>query len=337
MPQRLLLVSLMFLLTCTACSEDDAISPGTDPAENNNTGENNATNNSNSANNASNNSTPNNAANNAANNSTFENNSVGLCGNETAFFEDIDGDGFGDTDSLMRAMEPIDGFAPASGDCALDDASRNPDAHEICNDILDDDCDGEDMECPTTQANDLNLPGWDCNGDAPANVYAWAKFEQGNGYYQDGGCFVFFEGLPGEFYVQHNLEPIAREGSEDGCLDTRNGCVCPSGGTWPSYDRRLYAFTRQAQTDDCPEISVRDHAGEEQVVSNKCRKYLYQLHFYDIPYSYIASGTDALEDRLAAFPQVEVACAEDAPHANLPYASLMTTNIMRNDNFSSME
>ena len=98
--------------------------------------------------------------------------------------------------------------------------------------------------------------------------------------------------------------------------------------------RRFYAFTLAG--DDpatCAPIEIIDHGGETQPVSNDCRKYLYQLHFYDIPYSFIAAGREAIDRRLTLFPTVEVACAADRPHANLPYQSLLTAPIRRNPNY----
>ena len=40
-----------------------------------------------------------------------------------------------------------------------------------------------------------------------------------------------------------------------------------------------------------------------------------------------------LQARLAAFPTIEVACAEDRPHANLPYATLMTAPVTLNPGY----
>ncbi len=68
-------------------------------------------------------------------------------------------------------------------------------------------------------------------------------------------------------------------------------------------------------------------------MSNSCRKYLYQLHDYDIAYSHVATTVDALERRLSAFPSVEIACLRDAPHRTLPFASLLTADIQRNPDF----
>jgi hypothetical protein len=213
-----------------------------------NNGDNSATNNS-AANNADNNATNNSAQNNADNNTNNAQNNSGepdansdgpLCGEQLAFYADEDGDSYGDEGVQECGDAAPEGFAARAGDCALGDASVNPGADEICNDNVDDDCQGGDAVCPTTQGNGVDVPAWDCEDESPpANVYAWAKFEQDQPYFQAGGCFVFFEGLAGEFYVKHNLQ---RANTSPDCAGI-NGCTCPSLNGWPSYDRRLYAFT----------------------------------------------------------------------------------------------
>ncbi len=252
---------------------------------------------------------------------------------DTTVYRDIDMDGFGDDNStILECLEedqlPSEGFVRQGQDCGPGDALRHPDAPEICGDWVDDNCDGSDAACPTTRPG-LNVPDWNCTGDAPSNVYAWARFEDGEGYFQDGGCFFFFEGAPGEFYVKRNIERV----SQDPNCERQRGCVCPSLNGWPSYDRRMYAFTSLPDLDNCEEISIRDHAGEEQPVSNGCRKYLYQMHFYDIPFSFIAADLETLQQRLTLHSTIEIACVEDAPHRNLPFQSLIDTTVEFNPDF----
>lgn len=252
------------------------------------------------------------------------------------FWADADADGHGEPGGMQiesNTCDVPDNYAPNMDDCADDDPWRNPEASEICGDNLDDDCDGSDADCPETAPLGMNEPDWDCTGDAPANVYAHAYFPDGDEYFQAGGCFVYFEGSPGQFFVQRkNLE---RTNQDAGC-EQINGCTCPSLNGWPAYDRRMYAFNLAGTPEECEQISIRDHAGEEQVVSNHCRKYLYQLHFYDIPYSFVTDDVSELDRRLTLFPTVEIACAEDAPHANLPFESLRSAAVVRNPGFTPM-
>ena len=260
---------------------------------------------------------------------------AGMCEDLTVYV-DRDGDGYGTDEMIemacLRPAEELSGYARNADDCAPGDVWRNPGAEEICNDNVDDDCDGDDAPCPETNAADLDIPAWDCTGVPPPNVYAWARFADGGEHFMPGGCFVFFEGLKGEFYVQR--AQLTRSNQDASC-DTMNGCTCPSLNGWPAYDRRLYAYTLRGDADACAETSIIDHGGEDQPVSNHCRKYLYQLHFYDIPYNYVAGSVEGLQRRLELFPTVEIACAEDAPHANLPFVSLLTAPIERNPNFEA--
>ena len=257
---------------------------------------------------------------------------------DTELFRDDDQDGFGnDGDSILACVEVDEvrpGFAREAGDCGPGDPLRYPGAEGICGDRVDDDCVGGDEACPETSDAPPVIPDWDCSGDAPSSVYASARFADGQGYFRDGGCFFFFEGLPGEFYVKRNL---VRANDDPGCTGF-SGCTCPSLNGWPAYDRRMYAFTLQGSIDDCPDIWLRDHAqiDAELMVSNACRKYLLQLHD-TVPreVGFVTGNIENLEQRLRLYSSVEVACVEDRPHRNLPYQSLLQAEIVLNPNFQA--
>ncbi|MEZ4466616.1 MAG: hypothetical protein R3F43_19755 [bacterium] len=256
---------------------------------------------------------------------------------DVTLYPDADADGFGVAEGAQDVCvlpdETPAGFARRADDRGPADPWRHPGAPEICSDWLDDDCDGRDAPCPESRPG-VQVPAWACDDTPPpANVIAYARFPNGGGYFVDGGCFVFFEGLPGEFYVQRQ---VTRASNDPGCA-TINGCTCPSLNGWPAYDRRMYALTTVADTAECPTLAIIDHGGEQQPVSNDCRKYLYQMHFYDIPFSFVASGRGTLEQRLALFPTVEIACIQDRPHANLPYQSLLTSPIERNPGYRPLQ
>lgn len=249
-------------------------------------------------------------------------------------YEDSDDDGWGDQRvSQMACLAPgevIEGYVRNPGDCRPSDRLAHPDAEGICGDFVDDNCDGILAEpCPETQTASVDVPVWDCTGTAPNNVYAYARFDSGGGHYRDGSCFVFFEGLPDEFYVKHDFTRI----NQDPSCEQVNGCVCPSLNDWPSYDRRIYAMTTDGDRDPCNELQLNDRLGNGQPVSNDCRKYLYQMHFYDIPFTYMAGSLEALEARLSEYETLEVACLHDWPHANLPYQQLLGTPIVLNSGF----
>lgn len=61
------------------------------------------------------------------------------------FYQDVDGDGYGDTIFvLIDCNQPV-GYAPIFGDCAPDNEDIYPGATEIPNNGIDEDCDGADM------------------------------------------------------------------------------------------------------------------------------------------------------------------------------------------------
>ncbi len=270
---------------------------------------------------------------------------------DTELYTDTDGDGDAEPGATAETMcvvpgEATPGFGATMGDCAPADPWLASTREEICGDHYDDNCDASDdgEACPTTMAADIDVPDWDCvSGEAPANVYAHAHFPSGDGFFVDGACAIFFEGTEDLFYVKwQNLSPA--EGKTD--CDTYNGCVCPSS---PSYDRRLYALTSTGEA-DCATLAITDHAGNDQPVSNECRKYLYALHGsgelpffapdgqppFDLPFSHVATSLETLQARLELFPMVEVACIETLPHANLTYETLMEQAVVRNDGFQKM-
>jgi hypothetical protein len=90
---------------------------------------------------------------------------------ETWFF-DLDSDGYGDDENLILACDRIAGTVGVGGDC--DDTLRlvNPDGIEICNDGIDDNCDGEaddaddDLDLSTVEIwwADLDTDGYGAAG-----------------------------------------------------------------------------------------------------------------------------------------------------------------------------
>jgi len=62
----------------------------------------------------------------------------------SAFYQDSDGDGFGDPATSRLALEQPAGFVADNSDCRDDDATVNPGAKEVLSDGIDQDCDGVD-------------------------------------------------------------------------------------------------------------------------------------------------------------------------------------------------
>ena len=86
-----------------------------------------------------------------------EPNSIG----ELTWYADQDGDGFGDpANSVQACDQPFGGFVENSLDCNDLDPSVNPDAIEICFDLLDNDCDGVVDEQDQVWYQDLDGDGY---------------------------------------------------------------------------------------------------------------------------------------------------------------------------------
>lgn len=64
------------------------------------------------------------------------------------YYEDMDGDGYGNSNNTIVSCFPSAGFVVLNGDCDDSDDGLNPGAVEICNDGIDNDCDGlVDEDC----------------------------------------------------------------------------------------------------------------------------------------------------------------------------------------------
>jgi len=72
-----------------------------------------------------------------------------------AWYFDLDGDGFGDENSSETTCDPEPGMIETGGDCDDTDDEVNPLATEVCNDGVDNDCDGSPNGCVWPSSADL--------------------------------------------------------------------------------------------------------------------------------------------------------------------------------------
>lgn len=87
---------------------------------------------------------------------------------ETAWYNDWDGDGFGDINAMVTACEtPADGYIADNTDCHDHNAEVNPVAEEICEDGLDNDC---NESTPDDCTNYYSLTYWG-GSDADVSLY----------------------------------------------------------------------------------------------------------------------------------------------------------------------
>ncbi len=75
------------------------------------------------------------------------------------WYVDLDSDGYGDASSSANTCDPEPGMVDVPGDCDDDNDAVHPGAAEVCNDGLDNDCDGTTNSCvwPTS----LDMPDYD--------------------------------------------------------------------------------------------------------------------------------------------------------------------------------
>lgn len=93
-----------------------------------------------------------------------------------SWYVDGDRDGYGDIDDPVLQCEPVDGRQELGEDCDDRDPEISPDALEICNDGVDNDCSGDAPECQV-QSGEL----------ADAAIYVWYGDQAGDGFGSDHG------------------------------------------------------------------------------------------------------------------------------------------------------
>lgn len=101
------------------------------------------------------------------------------CKHPQTWYEDVDGDGWGDRAAEVESCDDLEGYSRSGGDCAPTDPTIHPNATELCNGI-DDDCDsvvaGDEADGVCDGGCDLDTPpaltavvetcdGLDNNGD----------------------------------------------------------------------------------------------------------------------------------------------------------------------------
>lgn len=204
------------------------------------------------------------------------------------------------------------------GDCAPDDPWVGPGQEEICADWVDDDCDGGDGACPTTDVA-VEVPAWDCQGMPPNEVVVWAPIAG-----RTDACGMIYASAGSYYFSPVNVD-----------------LECPGG-----YQGRLHAWT--TVEDECEELLlVAYHDGElpesfeglgpgfdydRQPLSNACRKWVMHLAG-DQAYSFFAGSLLIAFHRLGLYPQLEVGCHAWTGSEELEAVTLSKTPFMQNQGF----
>ncbi|MGB0639196.1 MAG: MopE-related protein [Myxococcota bacterium] len=124
------------------------------------------------------------------------------------YYADSDGDGYGDSSATVQACSTPDGFANTDDDCDDTLDMVNPGAEEICDDGLDNDCDGAGGQCTLDPADSDGVfwgmapfdaagvsvsGGGDFNGDGYDDIVIGAKHES-SAAAQAGAAYVIYGG-----------------------------------------------------------------------------------------------------------------------------------------------
>ena len=103
------------------------------------------------------------------------------------WFRDADGDGYGDSENYVWEGSQPEGYVDNSIDCNDDEASAHPNATELCGDGVDNDCDGEELDCgPDADGDGWRADAGDCDDTNP-DIHPRASEKCNDGV--DQNCF----------------------------------------------------------------------------------------------------------------------------------------------------
>jgi hypothetical protein len=131
---------------------------------------------------------------------------------QATWYADLDGDGFAGPDASQDACVAPAGLAEAITDCDDTDAAIHPDATEICNNGVDENCDASSAPCAIAGPNSsaemtfvgdygdagISVAIGDVDGDGLADVLVGAD-DDSDGSYEDrvGGVYLVSHPSPG--------------------------------------------------------------------------------------------------------------------------------------------
>ncbi len=146
-------------------------------------------------------------------------------GQGSVFFADLDNDGYGDAGNVIEACELTAGLADDAGDCDDQNANVNPSVEEICDNAIDDNCDGIESNCNVEGCTDNTA----CNFDPLANVSNGTCTYPAQDYLNcDGLCEndADQDGICDEIELAGCTDELACNFNAD-ATDSDNSCVYP--------------------------------------------------------------------------------------------------------------
>ncbi len=159
----------------------------------------------------------------------------------TDYYDDGDGDGYGDDSGVVVATEcedPGDGYSTSSDDCDDTEASVYPGATEVVSDGIDQDCDGADSTEPDSDG-DGEGDSSDCD-DADATVYTGATEtcdgidQDCDGSADDGLAFGdWYEDADGDGYGDATIGYSTCDGAPTGTVSDSTDCDDGDAGANP--------------------------------------------------------------------------------------------------------
>ncbi len=170
------------------------------------------------------------------------------------FYQDADGDGFGDFEDTVNDSAPPDGYVTDSTDCDDNDAGINPVATEVCADGIDQNCDGQADEGCASYFLDSDGDGFGDPETAVIDISPPAGYVTDNSDCDDADADIF-PGAP----------EVCGDGFDQNCDGQDSDCstlecdVIVSDSISDSLDENNYAFTGTA--DEVVEIIALDTGG----------------------------------------------------------------------------
>ncbi len=160
------------------------------------------------------------------------------------FYLDADDDGYGDATMITVACEAPMGYVANKGDCDDTNASVNPGATEVCNDNIDNDCDGL-VDSDDPDATGTSVWYQDADGDGyGTDAITLSSCSQPQGYVAtDGDC------NDTDAFINPDATEICNDNVDNDCDGLTDGeDTNTSGGTTWYLDSDLDGFGLDSST-----------------------------------------------------------------------------------------